>query len=143
MDEKLSGREVADLIGPGLARELGVTERAFTEAELKSLTLVLQESTALADAVGDGDADSLPTLFTSEFVAGHTEFDDFSSLCAASPWEEPASVFTVPEPGSEAAEDAPVTRHSSFLARTTAFETPGEMVKQAVIDRTRRNVESL
>ncbi|WP_435359551.1 hypothetical protein [Haloarchaeobius sp. DFWS5] len=139
--ETYSGSDVADLIGPGLARALGVADREFTEAQVKSLTLVLQESTALAEAVGDGDTDSLPLLFTPGFMAAHTDFDDFAAFHAASPWgADVAGAFAARDAD---AQDAQSTQHSSFLSRTTAFETPGEMVQTAVIDRTRRQVDGL
>ncbi|WP_439027570.1 hypothetical protein [Haloarchaeobius sp. DT45] len=139
--DTLSGSEVADIIGPGLADALGIEDQEFTMAQIDALSAVLEESTALADAVGAGDTDSLTELFTPAFLAAHTEFDDFESLHAASPWDDDVgAAFSVGEDGDGG---VPATQTSSFLSRTTEFTTPGAMVRAAVIDRTKRKVDAL
>ncbi|WP_435319542.1 hypothetical protein [Haloarchaeobius sp. TZWSO28] len=139
--DTLSGDEVAELIGPNLAAALGITDQEFTDAQITALTETLQESTALAESVGEGDTDSLAELFSAGFIAAHTEFDDFEALQAASPWgDDIGAAFSARKPGEA---DGPATQTSSFLSRTTEFTTPGAMVRAAVIDRTKREVDAL
>lgn len=137
--ETFTGAEVAEVVGADLAAQLGVDEGEYTADEVARITDVLGESAQLAEAVAEGEAD-LATLFTSAFMATHTEFGDFESFLEASPWtgSEIAAAFAGESPDGE----NPAAANSTFLARTTDFETPGAMVQTAIIDRTRREIES-
>lgn len=137
--ETYTGEEVAEVVGEDLAAQLGVDEGEYTADEVARITDVLGESAALAEAVADGEAD-LAELFTPAFMASYTEFDDFESFREASPWSESsvAAAFSGETPEGE----NPAAANSSFLARTTSFETPGAMVQTAIIDRTRRALDS-
>ncbi|WP_267640867.1 hypothetical protein [Haloarchaeobius amylolyticus] len=139
--ETFSGAEVADLIGPKLAAALGIRGQEFTKGQVDALTKTLAESTAIAEAVGEGDTSQLTRLFSPAFLAAHTEFDDFEAFQAASPWDENiGAAFAARDAGEP---DGPATTTSSFLSRTTEFTTPGAMVQAAVIDRTKREVDAL
>ena len=137
--ETYTGTEVAEVVGAELAAQLGVDEGEYTAEEVAHITDVLGESAALAEAVADGEAD-LATLFTPAFMAAHTDFDEFEAFLKSSPWTEReiATAFAGETPDGE----NPVAANSSFLARTTDFETPGAMVQTAIIDRTRREIQT-
>ena len=115
--ETFTGAEVAEVVGANLAAQLGVDEGEYTADEVAHITDVLGESAALAEAVAEGEAD-LATLFTPGFRAAHTEFDQFETFLESSPWTE------------------------SEIAAAFAGETPGAMVQTAIIDRTRRKIQT-
>jgi hypothetical protein len=137
--ETFTGTEVAEVVGADLAAQLGVDEGEYTADEVARITDVLGESAELAESVADGEAD-LATLFTPEFMAAHTEFDDFEAFLESSPWTE--SEITAAFAGETPEGENPAAANSTFLSRTTEFETPGAMVQTAIIDRTRRKIAS-
>ncbi|WP_435347767.1 hypothetical protein [Haloarchaeobius sp. HRN-SO-5] len=137
--ETFTGEQVAEAIGTDLAARLGVDEGEFTADEVAAITDVLGESAALAESVAEGDAD-LATLFTPSFVDAYTDFPDYESFLDASPWTagDVAGAFS----GATGTGENPAATDSTFLDRTTEFSTPGAMVQAAIIDRTRREIET-
>jgi hypothetical protein len=131
-----SKAEVAELLGADLADRLDLDDGPYTDADLDALTDAIEEGTALADRAADGDVAALATLLSPSFLESHSEFDSFADLLGASPWtrEGIGAAFAGRQVGE--AEPAAATT-SSFLSRTTAFRTPGEMVQGAVVYRCR------
>jgi hypothetical protein len=137
--ETFTGAEVAEVVGADLAAQLGVDEGEYTADEVARITDVLGESAELAESVADGEAD-LATLFTADFMTAHSEFDDFETFLESSPWTE--SEITAAFAGETPDGENPAAANSNFLDRTTEFETPGAMVQTAIIDRTRRKIQT-
>jgi hypothetical protein len=132
-----SGEEVADLVGADLADRLALDDGPYTDADLDALTDALGEGAELADRVADGDVAALATLLSPPFLQAHSEFESFADFLGASPWtrSEIDAAFAGRRDGDDADPAAATT--SSFLSRTTAFRTPGEMVQAAVVYRCR------
>lgn len=138
MDGTIDGEELAALVGDDLARDLDLAGGEFTPGEVDAVAAAMAESAALAEAVAAGEADRLPELFQPSFVDATTDFADFEAMVEASPWV--ASDLPAVFAGRGADDPAPAARTSAFLSRTSAFEAPGEMVRAAVVDRTRREI---
>jgi hypothetical protein len=136
-----SGEEVADLVGGDLADRLALDDGPYTDADLDALTDALGEGAELADRVADGDVAALATLLSPDFLQAHSEFDSFADFLGASPWtrSDVDTAFAGRRDGDDADPAAATT--SSFLTRTTAFRTPGEMVQSAVVYRCRKALD--
>jgi len=135
MDEPISGRKLASLIGEDLAKDLGVAEGEYSAAQVDALTDRLEESAGVADAVADGDDAALAELFSEDFVRERTAYDTFDGFDADAPWDESdrAALFAPRESGlssSTSRGDA-----DEFVAQNSEFTSTGEMVRAAVVDR--------
>ena len=136
-----SGEEVAALVGADLAERLALDDGPYTDADLDALTDALAEGAELADRVAAGDVAALATLLSPAFLEANSEFASFADVLGASPWtrDDVENAFA----GRRNADDAEpaAASTSAFLARTTAFRTPGEMVQSAVVYRCRTALE--
>lgn len=135
-----SGEAVAELLGDDLAGRLDLDDGPYTDADLDALTDAVAEGTELADRVADGDVAALATLFTPAFLRANSDFSDFADFLASSPWTRDGVGDAFAARGDDEAPAA--TQTSSFLTRTTAFRTPGEMVQAAVVYRCQQALES-
>jgi hypothetical protein len=138
-----SGEEVADLVGADLADRLDLDDGPYTDADLDALTDALGEGAELADRVADGDVAALATLLSPAFLQAHSDFESFADFLGASPWTRTdiAAAFAGRRDGGPDGDEPAAATASSFLTRTTAFRTPGELVQSAVVYRCRNALD--